>query len=245
MVRLDLVNGGDGVVPVTTPAANLTLSDALRGVRAVLLDFDGPVCAVFAGYPAPEVARRVLAALGSDDHEGVTDPLVVLHRAADRSGQQAAARADDVLRAAELDAVDSSAPTPGAAEVIHACQVAGLPVAVVSNNSELAIRRYLQAHGLEQLVRVVAGRPVGRPDLMKPHPYLLDRTLRALDIAPAEALFVGDSTTDIEAAQRASVRVVGYANKPGKAERLTSAGATVVIDHMQHLADAIAAHATR
>ncbi|MET8544122.1 hypothetical protein ABZW03_26250 [Kitasatospora sp. NPDC004799] len=30
------------------------LADVLRPVKHVLLDFDGPVCSVFAGLPAPD-----------------------------------------------------------------------------------------------------------------------------------------------------------------------------------------------
>lgn len=41
------------------------LQDVLRPVKHVLLDFDGPVCSVFAGLPAPEVAARLSASLAA------------------------------------------------------------------------------------------------------------------------------------------------------------------------------------
>jgi hypothetical protein len=50
----------------------------------LLLDFDGPICSIFAGYPAPRVAAELVALL---DVEGVAvppevrgegDPLAVL-----------------------------------------------------------------------------------------------------------------------------------------------------------------------
>ncbi|AWK08358.1 hypothetical protein SSP531S_51950 [Streptomyces spongiicola] len=41
--------------------------------------------------------------------------------------------------------------------------------------------------------------------------------------------------TDIEAARAAGTMSIGYANKPGKAERLGQAGATVVIEDMAQL----------
>lgn len=33
------------------------LRDAVANARVVLLDFDGPICSIFAGHPAPAVAE--------------------------------------------------------------------------------------------------------------------------------------------------------------------------------------------
>ncbi|MBA3843605.1 MAG: HAD family hydrolase [Actinobacteria bacterium] len=218
----------------------MTLSDMLGDVNVVLLDFDGPVCDVYAGYPATEVARRVIDALAIEDPDDVTDPLEILRRAEGRSGQPAAMRADDILKAAELDAVQSSRPTPGATEVLTACRRAGVPVAIVSNNSEPAIRRYLSLHRLDQLVDGVAGRPHGRPDRMKPHPYLLDQAVSNLRASRDEVVLIGDSATDVEAAMRADFRVIGYANKPGKELHLRQGGAALVVHSMREVAAALA-----
>lgn len=45
--------------------------------------------------------------------------------------------------------------------------------------------------------------------------------------------------TDVEAARAADVPVVGYANKPGKADRLQDAGADAIATDMRQVADAI------
>jgi hypothetical protein len=34
------------------------LAAILRRSPVILLDFDGPVCSVFAGYPAPQIERE-------------------------------------------------------------------------------------------------------------------------------------------------------------------------------------------
>jgi phosphoglycolate phosphatase len=89
---------------------------------------------------------------------------------------------------------------------------------------------------LTDLVRIVEGRDRSDPQLMKPHPNVLLRTLRDLN-APAEsAAIVGDSITDIEAGLAADVWTIGYANKPGKDEAMREAGADVVLDSMAELA---------
>lgn len=71
---------------------------------------------------------------------------------------------------------------------------------------------------------------------MKPDPELLHQALRALRTDPASSVLVGDSTTDVDAARAASVRTIGYANKPDKDTRLRAAGVDAVADSMSDLA---------
>ena len=136
----------------------------LDSVDAVLLDFDGPVCSIFAGYPAPKVAAELVDML---QRQGVAmppslaaepDPLEVL-RWAGTAGDPAVTRtAEDALCAAELRAVESAGPTPYGREVIVAARQASLPVAVVSNNSAGAVNAYLSAHRLASYVSPEIGR---------------------------------------------------------------------------------------
>jgi HAD superfamily hydrolase (TIGR01509 family) len=114
----------------------------------------------------------------------------------------------------------------------------GRRIAVVSNNSADCIHAYLSAHQLTTYVQLVIGRPEAVPERMKPHPYPVLAAIGELGAEPGECLLVGDSFSDIEAAQAAGVAVIGYANKPGKRERLTDAD--VVIDSMAELVDAFA-----
>lgn len=47
---------------------------------------------------------------------------------------------------------------------------------------------------------------------------------------------MGDSVTDIQGADLASAQSIGYANKPGKRERLAAAGAGAIINSLAELA---------
>ncbi|MFD1047873.1 hypothetical protein ACFQ1S_21190 [Kibdelosporangium lantanae] len=67
-------NGDKGVHLLSTQ----TLADVLRSVDAVLFDFDGPLCDVFANYPAPGVAQH-LKNIAKTDY-ATDDPLEVLRR---------------------------------------------------------------------------------------------------------------------------------------------------------------------
>jgi hypothetical protein len=55
---------------------------------------------------------------------------------------------------------------------------------------------------------------------------------------PVWMVLVGDSLGDIEAAKAAGVHSVGYANKPGKADRFVAAGANIVVTRMADLVPA-------
>ncbi|MHB9286592.1 HAD family hydrolase [Halobacteriales archaeon Cl-PHB] len=80
---------------------------------------------------------------------------------------------------------------------------ADVPVGVCSLNAESAVRIALEMHGIDGHVDAVVGRD---PTLAyKPDPAPLLETVRRLGEHPEEALFVGDSDRDAEAAQRAGV----------------------------------------
>ncbi|MGH3328799.1 MAG: HAD family hydrolase [Streptomycetales bacterium] len=207
----------------------------------VLLDFDGPVCAMFAGVPAREVADRLRGILAgqitlpSEIVEAI-DPFQVLRFAATSTGDHAL-QVDAALRAQELVAAASALPTPHVDEVLLACRSTGRPVAVVSNNSTAAIERCLTRFGVREHLAAVVGREHADVSLLKPHPHLLRQAVSRIE-APLEAcVLVGDSVGDVEAAHALGIPVVGYANKSGKQARLVAAGADAVITSMAELVD--------
>jgi len=214
----------------------------LRQARAVLLDFDGPVCSIFAGYPADRIAdelRRTLVVRGVDltaELAATDDPLEVLRLTADVA-PHLVPEMDDELTHAEVLAAHTAATTPGAVEFLEQCHRAGLPVVVVSNNSELGVRTYLKQHQDLALIHHVVGRPLHRPRLMKPHPAVVRAALAHLDLTADQVVLIGDSVTDVEVARRLSVPSIALANRPEKVEPLTRAQPDVVIRHMTDLLD--------
>ena len=80
------------------------------------------------------------------------------------------------------------------------------------------------------------------PALLKPSPHLIDQAVAANNAVPAECTLVGDQVTDILATREAGTHSIGYANKPGKSQDLTDAGADAVITNLAHLALALRAH---
>jgi phosphoglycolate phosphatase-like HAD superfamily hydrolase len=238
MVRFPLAHDHPRVSSMTS------IAELLDGVEAILFDFDGPVCSVFAGYPAPEVARELrtyLASRGIDTiapRTDMSDPLEVLRWTATACPNMAP-ELDDVMRAAEQKAAESATPTPYAHVAILAAKSTGHAVAIVSNNSEPAIRNYLDLHRLTPHVTYIAGRERGKPELMKPHPDCMKRTIRHLAVAANSCALIGDSATDIQVSHLTGVRPVGYAETPARRADLADAGAKVVINSMRELVTAL------
>jgi beta-phosphoglucomutase-like phosphatase (HAD superfamily) len=131
---------------------------------------------------------------------------------------------EDYLIAAENMAVESAGPTPFAIPVIQHFVEVGQPVAVVSNNSESAMSKYLTKYGVDAAVSFVSARAYADPALMKPNPIPLTLAADRLGVKIADAVLIGDATTDIEASRLAGAKSIGYANKPGKREALAGAG---------------------
>jgi len=223
---------------------NLRLKETLSRARCVLLDFDGPVCSVFAQLPAPSVAAQLrevalsqgLAVAKPLVEEG--DPITIL-RLAGQLDAALAARLESSLRTAEVTAIQGARPTPYAGRVLRACRQTGRSIAIVSNNCEAAIHAYLEKHKLQPFVDAVAGRRESDPALLKPNPHLVLRAMRELKAEAGACVLVGDSPADIESARAAGIRSIGYANRHGKARELMAAGAGVVVASMHELAAAL------
>ncbi|MEV0326209.1 HAD-IA family hydrolase [Micromonospora echinospora] len=221
-------------------AANLAA--IVDRARVILLDFDGPVCSIFAQHPASAVAHQLRKLLVD---QAVTlpteilnepDPLAVLRFTATLGRPAVVRLVDEAMTREEVTAARTAEPTPYGREVIVAAQQTGRLVAVVSNNSAGSVHAYLNARRLTSYVHPVIGRPEAAPERMKPDPFPVLAAVRELGAAPKDCVLVGDSVSDIEAAHAAGVAAIGYANKPGKRERFAAADA--VIDSMADLVTA-------
>jgi HAD superfamily hydrolase (TIGR01662 family) len=219
----------------------VTLADLLAQRPVVLLDFDGPVCAVFGGeQSAPQVAQHLAAlvrARGVDlPPEVVTtgDPFDIL-RAAATQGPRATVVADSALRDAEVRAVATAPMTPGLLKALAAFRDSGHTVTIVSNNSRAAVNAFLTTQAIRGYFAHISARSQPDPALLKPHPYLVRRAIEANRTDPTRCVLIGDSSSDITAARRAGTAVVAYANKPGKHDLLAAYRPDAVVGHLHDL----------
>jgi phosphoglycolate phosphatase-like HAD superfamily hydrolase len=222
------------------------LRQIIASTLHLLLDFDGPVCAVFAGTPAPHVAgqlRDSLTAAGfavPSETQDQDDPLEVF-RAMARVSDGAAVLAQHVLTALEVRAVKTAQPTRGSADLIITAYRTGRTVTIVSNNSGAAVTAYLDDHRLTGYIKAVVARDDHDPERMKPSPYRVREAVGMLGGEGGECAFVGDSPSDVLAGHLAGVPVIGYANKPGKVQALADVQAATVTTSLAEITTALRA----
>ncbi|MFE7836341.1 HAD family hydrolase [Streptomyces sp. NPDC057474] len=212
----------------------------LARARCVLFDFDGPICRLFPHGSSLDVAdelRELVVDFGQGDllterARTDKDPHVVLrtmHRAGrDRDLKDLVERLEERVTAGELAATRRAWPTPGARAFIRHLAGRRLRLAVVTNNAADAAVQYLRARRLDGYFESFHGR-TDDPDLMKPDPDVLCRALRSLILPEHDAVMIGDTPTDVEAAARAGVRFIGYGRNAEKRARLREAGAKTVL----------------
>jgi len=222
------------------------LRQIIAATRHLLLDFDGPVCSIFAGTPAAVVARQLrdsLTAAGftlPSEAQDQDDPLEVF-RAVARTSDDAAIVAQHVLTALEVRAVKTAQPTHGSADLIITAHRTGRSVTIVSNNSGDAITAYLTDHRLTDYIKAVVARDDHDQDRMKPSPYRVREAVGMLGGEVGECAFIGDTPTDVLAGHLAGVPVIGYANKPGKVEALARVQAAAVTTSLAEITTALRA----
>ncbi|MBC6461466.1 HAD family hydrolase [Actinomadura sp. HBU206391] len=213
----------------------------VASVDAILLDFDGPVCHLFAGYSASIIAEELRAYLVGEGSalderaKSTSDPLALLQWTS-RHRPELLGPFEQLEDAAEYAAAETAKPTEHAADVIDLAIEAGRRVAIVSNNSRAAIERYLELQGLSSKVTTIVSRITGHPELMKPNPRPLIEAAENLGTPVEACVLVGDSVSDITAAGNAGARSIGYAKNPSRADELSAAGAEFVVSSMGELA---------
>jgi phosphoglycolate phosphatase len=230
---------------MTSPGTDATaLGAIIARTRYLLLDFDGPICSIYAGLSDATVAEKLRQLIPDDLPEDIAntpDPIEVFTYSATVSDEMAA-RVEAEMADLEVAAVPTAEPTPYVHEVIASARESGRIVGVVSNNSPRAVNAYLDRHSLSGGIRLVVARTSHDPTLLKPSPHLINEAVRGLDADPDSTALVGDSFTDIEAAHSAGAASIGYANKPGKRERMIELRAGAVITSMADLALSLRAH---
>lgn len=215
-------------------------ADIVARARVVLLDFDGPICSVFAGYPSVRAVIATLRALEAAGFEvrtqwlNLEDPHRLLVEVATHI-PEAAGVAEDALTRSEVHAVDSAQITVGVTDLIDQITGRGQQWAVVSNNSAESIARFCTRRDFARTPSLIVGRPKGEPHLMKPNPFALRHALESLRAPARDAVFIGDSASDIQAGRAVGIPTIGYANKPAKPKLLEAALADVVVTSMDDL----------
>ncbi len=209
-------------------------AELFRTRRLLILDFDGPVTRLLPDPRHIELADAVKSLVRdrgvvlSPPVEASIDHVEVLRYAA----QALPALLPDVERlcsATELRAADAAIPAAGAIEVLDLLRARRRPVAIVTNNDPRVVTRFAVRLGIDLSGWTVHGRDPGGADRLKPSPWMLVAALHVHRIEPGDALLVGDSMTDVAAAQLAGMPCVGVAVDDAHAAALIRGGAVGVV----------------
>jgi beta-phosphoglucomutase-like phosphatase (HAD superfamily) len=221
------------------------LTEVIALCRHLLFDFDGPICGIFAGLPAPAVAaqlREAVTGRGVEipaDVQTADDPFDVLKYAA-TVDRDLAEQVEAELRGLETRGAESASATPYARQAIEAAHEAGYGIAAVSNNSRQAVAHYLTTSGLAPFFSVIVGRSDAGPSLLKPYSDLITQAVRELGAGPYQCALIGNSVSDIGDAQKAQVYSIGYATTTDEEDYFAYAGSDAVITSMADLIPAMA-----
>lgn len=149
--------------------------------------------------PSPEaiatISKVPTEAVNSDfadiESEYAVDPAELLLRRDERAVQHQRAAAETGAKEPYADVV--------------ALESLDVPLGVVSNNQQGTVEAILSVHGLADIFDTTYGRAHGLEGLRnrKPSPHYLEQAIEDLDAQ--DPLYVGDSGTDLLAAERAGV----------------------------------------
>jgi phosphoglycolate phosphatase-like HAD superfamily hydrolase len=179
---------------------------------AVIFDNDGVLVELADRTVLRGAAARTFAELGVDPREEHVDEIVVgvteetlydLCATYDLDPETFWATRDRLISEAQRDLLrDGKTGLYDDFDAVHAVDA---PLGIVSSNQQATVDFMLDHFGTRELFVTAYGRPptVESLGLKKPNAHYVERALA--DVGVEEALFVGDSASDVEAAHRAGL----------------------------------------
>ena len=115
-------------------------------------------------------------------------------------------RLSDILDGFEFDAFREAKPHPGSLGLLRSLSDRSFLTAIVTNSGRKPVNSILDVFGFSKFIRFVITR--NEVSSLKPNPEGINKALLALGVKAEEAIYVGDSTIDVEAARASGVKSV-------------------------------------
>lgn len=116
---------------------------------------------------------------------------------------------------------------PGSRPLVERMQAEGLKLVIASSATAQELSLLLKIAEIEDLISEVTA--AGDAEASKPAPDIVEAALQKLQMAPGQAVMLGDSPYDIEAAAQAGVGVIAL--RCGGFSDQQLAGAIAIYDH--------------
>lgn len=126
----------------------------------------------------------------------------------------------------------------GALDLLEHLRRDGWLLGVATGKSRRGVGNIFRLHDLERFFQVSVCADDGPG---KPHPFMVEESLRLTGADPAQTVVIGDATHDMAMARQAGVRAVGVTWGFANAGELRAAGAHEVHDTYQSLTDSVLA----
>ncbi|HEX3512210.1 MAG TPA: HAD family hydrolase [Solirubrobacteraceae bacterium] len=207
-------------------------------MSVAILDIDGTL--VDTNY------QHALAWYRAFRESGIVLPIWRIHRHIGMGGDQLVgaltdrdveARLGDRIRSREGDRyaemIDEVEPMEGAGELLRELHDRGHTVILASSAKESEVEHYVDLLGARRLVE--AWTSSGDVESTKPRPDLVQVALERAGSGPEQAVMVGDSPWDVEAAERAGVQTLAVMTGGFAREELCEAGAAAVYESVAEL----------
>jgi len=125
-------------------------------------------------------------------------------------------------------------PFPGVRELFKRIRAAGIKTALATSSPRPDLDHNKRLAHIEDLVD--AESTADDAERSKPHPDIFQAVLAQLDgIGPDDAIAIGDSPYDAEAARKAGMRAIGFRCGGFPEEALREAGCMALYDSPEHL----------
>jgi HAD superfamily hydrolase (TIGR01509 family) len=186
----------------------------MKMLKAVLLDIDGTLVdsnAVHAqtwssasaeyGYKKPAAFFQPLIGMGGDRVLARIDPALTED---DEPGKSIAARHGEFFRADHLPTLQ---PTNGAKALVERLHAFGLRCVVASSTNASDLDDLLDVAGIRG--RIDVRTTADDANESKPAPDIVSSALHRADVGPGEAIMIGDTPYDVEAARGAGLAIIG------------------------------------
>lgn len=117
---------------------------------------------------------------------------------------------------------------PGVKETLEALRKRGYRMTIATSRLTDSLMLFMRHHGIDHYFEYAVGSDSVTHH--KPHPEPALKTLRELNIAPSEAIMVGDMPVDIAMAHNAGIRAIGVDYGNATREELEAAEADWIVD---------------